>query len=31
VGGAIGLIGCEIDFAEESGLVMFEFANHGCG
>lgn len=30
-GGAVGLVGDEVDFAQEFGFVVFEFADHGCG
>lgn len=29
-GGAVRLVGDEVDFAQEFGFVVFEFSNHGC-
>jgi len=29
--GVVGGVGCEVDFAEEALLVVFEFADHGEG
>ena len=31
VRGAVGFVGEEVDFAEEAGFVVFEFADHGYG
>lgn len=30
-GGAVGLVGNEVDFAQKFGFVVFKFADHGCG
>ena len=29
MGGSVGFVGDEVDFAEEFGFVVFEFADHG--